>query len=70
MDGMTEPEAKQFNKVLKRLKNTAPGETICLTYNDVALILKFYYIVCEELISNLVAALPKFDKQQKGDKEQ
>lgn len=70
MDGMTEQEAKQFNKVLNRLQKTAPGETICLMYNDAALILKFYHIVCEELISNLVAALPKFDKQQKGDKEQ
>lgn len=34
-------ELKKRQKVMKRLKSTAPGETICLTHEDVTVILKY-----------------------------
>lgn len=45
---MTEKELQAFKgkikrrtKVMKRLKATAPGETICLNYDEVASVLEY-----------------------------
>lgn len=71
MDGMTEAEGKRCKKIMKRLRMTAPGETICLTYADVVIVLKFCDILVEDVVGGIVRNLPKINyKRQKGDKGQ